>query len=340
MRPMIHVASVLGDYAVEFSTDMTKIETLVDATNTITFIDRNVEILYPSLHRKNNVVVDCVEGNKTLEMANIILQKMIARGVRSNWNAIIIGGGILQDVAGFCCSIYNRGISYTYIPTTLLAQADSCIGGKTSINFDGKKNIIGSFFPPRKILINTQFLNTLSRLDYISGLGEVYKFHILQNNIAKFDDAIRSSAIEQTIYESLAYKNSILRLDEFDKKERKFLNFGHTFGHALEYTSANAVPHGIAVVAGSVISSVISHKLGYHVPHIDLIRYQAHSLLRGIQWSQHWFNYTDIMEAVKLDKKNTGDIVDVLLNETPQLTVLTNTDVIREALVETFQLFT
>lgn len=338
MRPLIPINSVLGDYAVEFTNSFEQIELLIDSPNTLTFIDQNVQNLYPDLYRPSNISVECIESNKTLDMAGILLQKMVEAGVKSNWQVIIIGGGILQDLAGFCCSVYNRGLSYIYVPTTLLAQADSCVGGKTSINFNGKKNIIGTFFPPKKVIINTEFLKTLSQIEYVSGLGEIYKFHILQNKMSEFDSVFVTNKIEDVVYASLLFKNSILLLDEFDKRERKFLNFGHTFGHALEFTSANAIPHGVAVIIGSVVSCIISEKMGYVVRDMSLIREYAGRMLSEIRLFETWFDYENIIEAVKLDKKNTGKIVDVLIDTQPLLTILEDSGIIQEALKETFEL--
>jgi len=336
---MISLNSVLGNYQVRFLDELCTIESLIDTENTFTFIDKNVQELYPTLYRKNNIVVDCIEANKTFSMADILLKQMMDIGVKSNSAILVIGGGILQDVVGFCCSVYNRGIQYTLIPTTLLGQADSCIGGKTSINFYKKKNILGTFFPPKEILIYSGFLNTLTELEYLSGMGEIYKFHILQNKVDKFDVALDKENINQTIYESLTFKKSILDIDEFDKKERKFLNFGHTFGHALEFTSNNQIPHGIGVIIGSVVSCEISNKLHYNVPNLDLIYSYAKTLLSEVHLDPDWFSLQSILEAAKMDKKNTnGNIVDVLIHNTPFISVIDDMTVIENALLQTFRM--
>lgn len=335
---MITFRSVLGDYGIEFVSDLSKIESLIDSENTFTFIDENVEQLYPSLYRKANVGVVCIESNKTYEMSAYLLEQMVRMGVKSNSTILVIGGGILQDLVGFCCSVYHRGVKYVLIPTTLLAQADSCIGGKTSINFQRKKNILGTFFPPKKIIIYSGFLNTLKDIEYRSGLGEIYKFHLLQNKMHDFDIALDKSKIDDTIYNALLYKKTILDVDEFDKKERKFLNFGHTFGHALEFTSDNQLPHGIAVILGSVISTIISEKMEYNTPNMQLVYDHAKQLLAEIPLDKKWFELNAILEAVKLDKKNTGQIVDVLLNDGPVLTSLQDTAIIQQALLQTFEL--
>ena len=123
------------------------------------------------------------ESIKNLNGTQLIYDKLIERKANINSKVLVIGGGILQDLVGFCASTYCRGIEYILVPTTLLAQADSCVGGKTSLNLPNKKNILGTFYPPSRILIYSNFTKTLSELDLISGFGEIFKFHILQNNI-------------------------------------------------------------------------------------------------------------------------------------------------------------
>jgi 3-dehydroquinate synthase len=271
-------------------------------------------------------------------VASDLLKKMVEVGVKSNSTILAIGGGILQDLVGFCCSIYNRGVSYILIPTTLLGQADSCVGGKTSINFHKKKNILGTFFPPTEIIIHTGFLNTLTELEYLSGMGEIYKFHILQNKMGEFSKAMNKSNINQTIYDSLLFKKSIIDIDEFDKGERKLLNFGHTFGHALEFTSNYEIPHGVAVIIGSLISCRISSNMGYDVPNLDLIELHANELLSNVYIDGRWFYSHSIIEACKMDKKNIdGKIVDVLLDKTPFISKIDD-DVIDASLAETLKM--
>lgn len=338
MHKVISLNSVLGNYTAKVIDNLSDIETLIDTDNTFTFIDRNVEQLYPRLQRTKNITVDCVESNKTFEMASVILQTMMESNIKSNSTVLIIGGGILQDLVGFCCSVYHRGVKYILIPTTLLAQVDSCVGGKTSINFHRKKNVLGTFYPPKEILIYTGFLYTLRDIEYISGMGEIFKFHILQNKMHQFHIALDRVNIDDTIFDGLTYKKSILDLDEFDLKERKFLNFGHTFGHALEYTSNNEIPHGVGVILGCVVSCLISKELNLNIPNLDLILKYAKDMLSNTMLHKEWFNLESILDAVKQDKKNTGKIVDVLISDTPVLSTIDDVSLIEKALSDTFQL--
>lgn len=335
---MISLNSVLGNYTVQFVDTIADIQTRIDEPNTFTFIDKNVNNLYPSLNRTTNIIVECIEANKTYDMSLQILQKMMDIGVKSNSTIIVIGGGILQDLIGFCCSVYHRGIKYVLVPTTLLSQVDSCIGGKTSINFNKKKNILGTFYPPKETLICSQFLNTLREEEYISGMGEIFKFHILKNEMDKFDMALNKANINETIFNGLMFKKYIVEIDEFDLKERKFLNFGHTFGHALEFTSNNKLPHGVAVILGCLISCSISEQLGLKVPNLDLIQKYAKEMLRNVVVEKDWFELSSILDAVKQDKKTTNKIFDVLISEAPVLYSIDDLSLIENALIHTFKM--
>lgn len=284
--------------------------------DTLTVIDKNVYNLYPYF-TSNTIQIECIEENKNLTTCIDIYKEFINRNIKINHSILAIGGGILQDLIGFCASTYCRGINYTLIPTTLLSQVDSCVGGKTSLNFQSKKNILGTFYPPTHIGICTDFLNTLCQTDRISGFGEVYKFLILQNKIHEFS---LQEDIQKIIFDSLNYKCSILEKDEFDKKERKFLNFGHTFGHALESCSEYNIPHGIAVILGSMIACNISMHMGLTVNNFESIIRLGQELLdlSEIQLLSKWFDFDNLLTFMLSDKKNTGHGLNmILINNEP-----------------------
>src|SRR5439155_16531607 len=171
---------------------------------------------------------------------------------------VAIGGGTLQDATGFLASIAHRGLPWDYVPTTLLAQADSCIGGKTSINHHGFKNVLGTFHPPQTIVLWPGFLTTLTDGDFLSGVGEVAKLHILAGASARrLWERSRpkvlardAAATEKLMWSSLVIKRRYLVEDEFDAGVRQYLNFGHCFGHAIEAATAFRVPHVQAVTLG------------------------------------------------------------------------------------------
>lgn len=337
MYNILEIKSKISDYKLSFVDTIQEIEYYIDQPNTITFIDDNVNKLYPSLQRDNNIVLFSSEVAKSYVGTIKILQNLTERRANIQTKLVVIGGGVLQDLIGFCASIYCRGIQYTLIPTTLLAQADSCVGGKTSINLDDRKNIIGTFYPPSDIIIYPGFTKTLSRLDYTSGLGEIYKFHILQNKILNFNP---TSPVEFMIYDGLKYKIDILSRDEFDKGERKFLNFGHTFGHALESTSNHKIPHGIAVIIGSMIAVMISKELGYNVSNYDSIIEKGKTLIKEnkILFKQEWFNLDLLLEIIKSDKKSTGKLTMVLINDKPFLEDVENVSILKEVLKQVYEI--
>jgi 3-dehydroquinate synthase len=336
MCSTINIKSKISDYRVLFINNISEIVNVTNDTNTITIIDSTVNEMYPILQNKNNIILNSNEDNKTIEGVYSLIKIISDLNVNINTKLVVIGGGILQDLVGFCASIYCRGISYTLVPTTLLSQTDSCIGGKTSINLLNKKNIIGTFYPPKDILIYSGFLKTLNNVEYISGLGEIYKFHILQNKINIFND---KNEISSMIIDSLKYKTKILELDEFDKKERKFLNYGHTFGHALESVSKNKIPHGIAVIIGCMISTQITKNLGYSVENYDEIIKSGKSLLKKslITLEPNWFNFSNLMFIVKSYKKSTGKLTMVLVDKNPFLINIDDMDIVKKSLNEIYE---
>jgi 3-dehydroquinate synthase len=336
MHSTLEVQSKISNYRIHFVETLSNIQALIDQPNTITFIDSNVSKLYTQLHRDVNIIIECTENVKTLEGTHDIFNNLIERKANIQTRLVVIGGGILQDLVGFCASTYCRGIQYDLVPTTLLSQADSCLGGKTSINVKGKKNILGTFYPPSNIYICTEFLKTLEVLDYCSGLGEVYKFHILENRVDQFNI---DGDIDDMIYKGLVFKGDILSRDEFDKGERKYLNFGHTFGHALETTSQNNLPHGIAIILGCMIASRVATKLQYEVPNYNVLLQKGVELIHraGIKLEQSWFDLENLLEIVKSDKKSTGKLTMALSTDHNFLQDVEDIEIIKQALQETYE---
>ena len=336
MYSILEIKSKISDYKLSFVDTIQEIEHHIDQPNTIIFIDDNVNKLYPSLQRDTNIVLPSSEAIKSYTGTARVLQDLTERRANIQTKLVVIGGGVLQDLVGFCASVYCRGIQYTLIPTTLLAQADSCVGGKTSINFVDRKNIIGTFYPPTDIIVYPEFTQTLSKLDYTSGLGEIYKFHILQNKILDFNP---TSPIKPMIYDGLKYKIDILSRDEFDKGERKFLNFGHTFGHALESTSENIIPHGIAVIIGSMIAVMISKELGYNVSNYNSIIEKGTLLIKSnnLSFKQEWFDLNLLLEIIKSDKKSTGKLTMVLIDNKPFLENIENISILQKVLKQIYE---
>jgi len=210
------------------------------------------------------------ELNKNQTNVNKILEILLKNNFHRNDCLISIGGGIVGDVTGFASSIFKRGIKFINVPTTLLAQVDSSIGGKTGINTSSGKNLIGSFYQPSIVISDTDFLKTLPKREIVCGYGEILKHSIISNkkfflflnkNASKILN-LKSPFIERSIYQSCLIKKKIVEKDEKEKKLRKVLNFGHTFAHAYEASLkySKKLNHGEAVLIGIMSASKFSLK--------------------------------------------------------------------------------
>jgi 3-dehydroquinate synthase len=296
------IKSSIRNYNIEFSSDF--LSSLMDVYNTgdIIIIDENVH--------KNNVLMDPLphikinasEETKSYEYVPRLLDKILGNFNKSN-KLIAIGGGITQDLTSFVSSILFRGIDWTFFPTTLLAQGDSCIGGKTSINYKTYKNQLGNFNPPNKIIICDEFLKTLSDQDIRSGLGEMLHFYLVDGKYEEYKKF--ENNIPELIQGCLKIKKRYIEKDEFDTNERLLLNYGHTFGHALESITNYGIPHGIAVTYGMHISNYVSYKLGYISKNkIDNL---AKNTFKNIFISEDAFSLCakdEYIDILKKDKKN------------------------------------
>ncbi len=217
------------------------------------------------------IKVEAVEKKKSLDTASVFCSQLLDEGITKNDYILVIGGGLTQDLGAFCAHVLKRGIPWVFIPTTLLSMCDSCIGSKYGINMSHYKNQIGGFCPPAKIFLDTAFLETLDPMDIYSGLGEIVKVHIIAGpeyfarlaNIDVFNLLNNRHALRSLIWRSLEIKKKIVEIDEFDKNYRHVLNYGHTFGHAIESYTGNRIPHGIAVAMGMEIANYISVSNGF-----------------------------------------------------------------------------
>ena len=239
------------------------------------FVDSNVHILYEEklerfIGKDEFMIVPATERNKSYLKLAEYYRKLIEHRFTRDDMLVTLGGGILQDLSGFIASTLYRGIKWVFFPTTLLSQADSCIGSKTSINFDESKNLIGTFYPPDHIFVDISFCETLTHKYINSGLGEVIMFHLMSDLegyslLKKYLDCqnLRKNKYFREVVEStLKIKYSYFKGDEFDSGRRNLLNYGHCFGHALESASNFAVCHGEAVIVGMGFANSLSLKRG------------------------------------------------------------------------------
>lgn len=215
------------------------------------------------------ITLKASEAAKSLDAMPEVISELRRLGASRENRILAIGGGVVQDVTGFAASIYMRGVQWSYVPTTLLAMTDSCIGGKSSINVGPYKNLVGTFHPPAAILVDPGLVSSLSVEQRIGGLIEACKICYCRGPEAfgKYL-ALRPGAsmgvddIEQLLCLSLFSKKWFIEIDEFDRAERLLLNFGHTFGHALEGASHFRIAHGVAVGIGILCALRLGERLG------------------------------------------------------------------------------
>ena len=260
----IIIKSRIRDFTVSFVDDFSFIDDLLKIEHYIIIVGENVFKLYKNkifnrFPKDKIIILKLDEERKTLKTVAKIYQKLLSLSAKKNLTMISFGGGINQDVTGFAASTLYRGINWIFVPTTLLAMADSAIGVKTSLNHESYKNVLGTFYPPSQIYINVGFLKTLGKTDYLSGVGEIIKLMLMQKDpIKNLDNSIKkieklklnsdNKFVTNIIKESIEIKKSYMEGDEFDLGRRNLLNYGHELGHALEATSNFKIPHGIGVI--------------------------------------------------------------------------------------------
>ena len=334
MEKTLTIKSHRGDYRVFFESDLGFLETLKKRGG-IWVIDRNVFNLYQphfsGINPDSLLLFDASEENKTPDAALRLCRDLVAKSCRRETDFISVGGGIVQDITGFAASMLYRGLKWTYVPTTLLAQADSCIGSKTSLNLDSYKNLLGTFYPPKEIFISTEFLNTLPLREVFSGRGEIIKLLMMKamtlENLASLAARLEKDSLPNLLFDTLVVKKGYIEEDEFDEGRRKFLNYGHCFGHALESVSAFAIPHGLAVIAGMMFASIVSRKRNWIDGEVsDLLVNKIlvpafHAELLNMQES--FFDKEALWRAMRKDKKRIGDGVAIILPQRSLELVLT-----------------
>ena len=350
------IKSRVKDFDVVFTEDFKFIDEFLGMKNDVIIVGSVVYSFYKNIFDKFSkdklIIVKLEEETKTLDTVIKIYSRLLQQTAKKNLTVISFGGGINQDVVGFTVSTLYRGINWVYVPTTLLAMADSSIGLKTSLNFKSFKNVLGTFYPPSKIVINVDFLKTLPKLNYYSGIGEVIKLLLMKDNaisdlaksLKKIDELKKGKdkkKIASIIKESMKIKLSYMEGDEFDKGRRNLLNYGHEFGHALEPVSSFNIPHGVAILIGMVFANIVSlkrkmiseaifNKLNKTllIPNIPL---------EVLSMKKKYFDKDLILKNMKKDKKIIGEgLVLVLPRKDFSLTKVNNLtiDEYESALIE------
>ena len=298
-------------------------------SNSIVIADDNLKKFFPD--NSKVIFIHSVEQNKTLKSCEDLILSLSKLGLKKSDSVVAVGGGLIQDLATLTTSIYMRGVKWHYFPTTLMAMADSCIGGKSSINVLDKKNIVGNFYPPHSVEIDLTFLSTLAPEAIASGLCEAIKicfakgesdfvdFCSINQNVSSYQEDLPN--LGSLIYKSLNSKKWFVEIDEFDQKERKLLNFGHTFGHALESATNFEIPHGVAIGIGMLMA--LKHESSV-IGKLEIqLEKELQRILKPITLSiKSWlvnFDENKFKSAFLSDKKHSNEMIRLILPQNGQL---------------------
>ncbi|HVO67856.1 MAG TPA: 3-dehydroquinate synthase [Syntrophales bacterium] len=261
------------------------------------------------------------EDSKNIGSALTIVEKLLRLGADRKSALLALGGGVVGDMTGFIASTFMRSVPYIQIPTTLMAQVDSSIGGKTAIDLPEGKNLLGTFYQPKSVFIDVKFLDTIPDVEFNNGLVEVIKygiiddtvfFHFLEENMTAIKKRDRS-VLEKIVENSCRIKKGIVEIDERENGLRRVLNFGHTIGHAIEAESGYTISHGAAVSLGIVAAVRISEKL-YDLPREDRERIEHLLGKTGLPCLiPRTITADGILSRLKSDKKKEGDVIRFVL---------------------------
>lgn len=296
------------------------LQAYLPGNKTVLITDDNVYRLYKDKFSKlETIVIGTTEKVKTLDTVKSIYEQLVDKELDRSGFIVGIGGGIVCDIVGFVASTYLRGVEFGFVSTTLLSQVDASIGGKNGVNLHGYKNMIGVFNQPKFVICEFNMLNTLPAEEFKNGFAEIIKHACIRNSDMfdfceiNYEKALKNDyeTIYRMVYDSLIIKGKVVENDERESGERRILNFGHTYGHAIEKISG--IPHGEAVSIGMVIASKISKNRGL------LTENEERRIIETIKNYnlpiKSDLNPQDIFNAMKKDKKRQGDQINfVLLN--------------------------
>ncbi len=291
---------------------------LPEGKQVIVITDANIMAYYGDFLKQYPVIeIGTGEQNKNIDTIVSIYDHLLRLNADRHSFIVAVGGGIVCDVAGFAVSTFMRGIPFGFVSTTLLAQVDASVGGKNGINFGGFKNMVGTFNQPRFVLCDTDMIRTLPSTEFISGFAEIIKsaairnvhlFEYLEQNVEKALAGDRE-VLQHLVIESIKIKAEIVENDEHEQGERKILNFGHTFGHAIEVQTG--VSHGFAVSVGMVIAARWSvYACGF--PEDQLCRLERLLMAFGLPTTTT-ATREEILHALLKDKKREKDSVSLIL---------------------------
>jgi 3-dehydroquinate synthase len=304
-------------YSVYFEEDLSSLQSYINKGNyskVFVLVDRNTEEhclpafrdMMPDLVDFDLIEIDPGEENKNIDFCIGVWKTLVDFGADRKSLLINLGGGVVTDMGAFVASTFKRGIDFIQIPTTLLSQVDASVGGKTGIDLDELKNIIGTFANPKAVFISSRFLSTLDHAQWVSGFAEMVKHGLIAD--ADYYHRLKAMDVKEVtineIKHSISLKNEVVKLDPFEKGLRKTLNFGHTVGHAIEgyflMHTANPLLHGEAIAMGMICEAYLSNK------HNGLTDNELNDIIRSI---------TSIFTLKSLAQISDDDLIEIMLND-------------------------
>lgn len=317
---LIKLKTAAGETDIHVPGSMEQLAERVNPDSTVLLVDENVLTFHKKKLEKFNIIsVREGEESKSLGSYSEIFRQLLEMDVDRTWKMVGVGGGIVTDLAGFVASTYFRGIPFGYVSTTLLGQVDAAIGGKNGINYEGFKNLIGVIKQPEFVICDLESLKTLPKKEFIGGFSEIIKYAFIRRaELYPYLSKNLETALEfdmdilnYLVNESIKVKVEIVSDDEFESGDRKLLNFGHTFGHALE--KIYKVSHGEAVAIGMMLAAKMSMKLG--MISLDILQSLENLLIKAGLPVHLEFDAYEMAEVMKKDKKRKKDAVDFILLE-------------------------
>lgn len=294
---------------------------ITNATIAPLYLEPLIEALNAHGFKTGKIILPDGEQFKTLDSMRVIYDQLLGLELDRSCCLIALGGGVIGDMTGFAAATFLRGIPFVQIPTTLLAQVDSSVGGKTGVNLPGGKNMVGAFNQPAAVLIDPLVLGTLPSRELRAGMAEVIKYGIISDPgfFAFLEESMHSvlqldaETVSMVIRKCCLNKADITAQDETEKGIRAYLNYGHTLGHAVEtLTGYSRFLHGEAVAIGMLAAAQLSRALGFCEPE-DVGRIDALIKSAGLPVTIPPFPISDYLQAMLKDKKKTGSIINVVL---------------------------
>ncbi|HEY5611604.1 MAG TPA: 3-dehydroquinate synthase, partial [Thermoanaerobaculia bacterium] len=271
MESFTNVSHSSGSYPIYVGRGILReLGAIVGSVPSVLITSKTVDPLYGSVVRdaipglRGTSIIDDAESAKTLATVESVVTQMLALGLKRDAVAIVLGGGVVGDTGGFAASIYLRGIALIHVPTTLLAQVDSSIGGKLAVNLAAGKNLVGSFYPPKAVVSDIAALDTLPRRELLSGIFEALKGGVIgDRGLFELLEESTSATLDDVVRRAIAVKVTIVSEDEREGDRRRLLNYGHTLGHGLEAALGyRHLTHGEAVAWGMIAANAIAVRRG------------------------------------------------------------------------------